>query len=209
MSDRTLSVVDLAKCFGEVPVFADVSFTVGTGEAFAVVGRNGSGKSTLLKCVVGAEPFDGGSAWLHGLPLDESRATVRYAMASLLDDVDYFPDISVVEHLRLLAWLYGTSDPEKRVTDVIAELGLEQVVHQLPPTLSSGQRHRLGLAACFVRPRELLVLDEPEQRLDTQGRLWLRRRLCAEKDAEVAILFASHDTELVDSVADHRLHLGS
>ncbi|MCC8250519.1 ABC transporter ATP-binding protein [Saccharothrix luteola] len=208
-ADSVLSVLEVHKSYGDVPVFTDVTFTVAPGEALAIVGRNGAGKSTLLKCLVGAEIYDDGSVFFLGEPLDETSSAVRAKMASLLDDVDFFPDVSVVEHLRLLAWLHGTDDPEQRVQDIVADLGLQQVRDQLPPTLSSGQLHRLGLASCFVRPRELLVLDEPEQRLDIQGRLWLGERLNEEKALGVAVVFASHDEELVDTVADRAIQLPS
>ena len=79
---------------------------------------------------------------------------------------------------------------------------------QLPLTLSSGQRRRLALASCFVRPRRLLVLDEPEQRLDAAGKDWLARRLLREKADGVAVLMASHDPELVEATADVRLPIG-
>ncbi|MDX8054237.1 ABC transporter ATP-binding protein [Lentzea sp. BCCO 10_0798] len=194
----SLGVGDAGFSYGGVPVFANLSFTVGPGEAVAVVGANGSGKSTLLRCLVGAEALDSGSVLLGGAEMDESSGAVRSAVASLLDDADYFPDVSVVEHLRLLAWLHGSSSD---VLAVLAEVGLTSVADQLPPTLSSGQRHRLGMASCFVRPRSVLVLDEPEQRLDAAGRTWLRSRLLAEKAAGVAVVFASHDHELVEAVA--------
>ncbi|MGW6442177.1 ABC transporter ATP-binding protein [Lentzea sp. NPDC055074] len=194
----SLGVGDAGFGYGGVPVFAGLSFAAGPGEAVAVVGANGSGKSTLLRCLVGAEALDTGHVLFEGAPLDESSPAFRAAVASLLDDADYFPDVSVVEHLRLLAWLHS-SDAD--VSSVLAEVGLGPVADQLPPTLSSGQRHRLGLASCFVRPRSVLVLDEPEQRLDTAGRAWLRSRLLAEKEAGVAVVFASHDQDLVEAVA--------
>jgi ATPase subunit of ABC transporter with duplicated ATPase domains len=78
----------------------------------------------------------------------------------------------------------------------------------VPPTLSSGQRRRLALASCFVRPRRLLVLDEPEQRLDALGKQWLTEQLGREKKQGAAVLMASHDPELVDAVADVRLAIG-
>lgn len=202
-----LEVRDVRKSYGDDPVFAGLGFTVAAGEAVAIVGRNGSGKSTLLKCLVGAETIDAGEVLVHGAVRDEASASFRALAAALLDDADYFPDVSVVEHLRLLAWLHGTPEPEREVLDVLGEVGLSDVRDQLPPTLSSGQRHRLGLASCFVRPRGLLVLDEPEQRLDVQGRTWLRERLKAEKAAGVAVVFASHDQELVDAVADRSVLL--
>ncbi|MET9227646.1 ABC transporter ATP-binding protein [Lentzea sp. NPDC003310] len=194
----SLGVGDACFGYGGVPVFAGLSFEVGPGEAVAVVGANGSGKSTLLRCLVGAEVLDAGTVLFDGAPADESSAAFRAGVASLLDDADHFPDLSVVEHLRLLAWLHGS---EADVAPVLAEVGLADVADQLPPTLSSGQRHRLGLASCFVRPRSVLVLDEPEQRLDAAGRAWLRARLLAEKAAGVAVVFASHDAALVEAVA--------
>ncbi len=205
----SLSVWKVCKSYGDVSIFTDLTFSVEPGEAIALVGRNGAGKSTLLKCVVGAESLDGGQVEIGGIPLDESSAAVRSAMATLLDDVDYFPDISVVEHLRLLAWLHRADNPDETVDDLIAELGLAPVRDQLPPTLSSGQRHRLGLALCFVRPRELLVLDEPEQRLDVDGRRWLGERLMSEKAQGGAVLLASHDADLVRAIADRIIEVGS
>lgn len=174
----------------------------------AIVGGNGAGKSTLLWCVVGSDSLDEGVIQLGGVELDESRAATRAAMASLLDDVDFFPDLSVAEHLQLLAWLHGTERAESVVESVVDDLGLRRIRDQLPPTLSSGQRHRLGLASCFVRPFDLLVLDELEQRLDAVGRDWLRGRLLAETSRGRGIVFASHDEALVAAVADRVVEVG-
>jgi ATPase subunit of ABC transporter with duplicated ATPase domains len=73
--------------------------------------------------------------------------------------------------------------------------------------LSSGQRRRLALATALVRPRKLLVLDEPEARLDSAGVAWLAAMLIAEKKTGTSILFASHDAALVDAVADETVTL--
>ena len=97
-----LEVRDLRKSYGDDPVFAGLRFTVAAGEAVAIEGRNGSGKSTLLKCLVGAETQDAGEVLVDGVVRDEASASFRALTASLLDDADYFPDVSVVEHLRLV-----------------------------------------------------------------------------------------------------------
>jgi len=174
----------------------------------AVVGPNGAGKTTLLRCVVGADRADGGSIRLAGRQLVETDPWVRASVASVLDDVDFFPDLSVREHLDLLAFGHGTPDAAGTVERIVAELGLDEAQDQLPATLSSGQRRRAALASCFVRPRRLLVLDEPEQRLDVAGRAWLTRTLLAERDAGTAVLLASHDPELIEAVADYHLEFG-
>lgn len=206
-SPPTLAVRSATKGFGDDPLFTDVTFDLRPGQAVALVGENGAGKSTLLRCLAGADELDEGVVEVLGRPMVESDAVVRRMVTALLDDVDYFPDLSVIEHLRLIAWLHGVVDADSEVDAVIRDVNLEGVVHQLPPTLSSGQKHRLGLASCFVRPRRLLLLDEPEQRLDTAGREWLKSRLLEEKRGGTALLFSSHDPVLVAEVADQVIAL--
>ncbi|WP_460443887.1 ABC transporter ATP-binding protein [Amycolatopsis cihanbeyliensis] len=185
-----------------------MSFAVRPGQAVGIVGPNGSGKSTLLRCTVGAETLDSGEVLLDGGRLDESDPGTRAALACLLDDADYFPDLSVLEHLRLYAWAHADPHPESTVDRVLEEVGLSSASDQLPVTLSTGQRHRLGLASCLVRPRRALVLDEPEQRLDASGRRWLARRLAQEKELGHAVIFASHDATLLDALADDLVQIG-
>jgi heme ABC exporter ATP-binding subunit CcmA len=196
----------LSRWFGDHLVLAQVDLSLAAGTAVAVVGPNGSGKTTLLRCVAGLDRPDEGEVRLDGRPVDETDPRVRAAVAGVLDDVDFFPDLSVLEHLELLAYAHGAPDPAT-VTEVLDALGLAAARDQLPATLSSGQRRRLALASCFVRPRRLLLLDEPEQRLDTAGRAWLAERLRAEKSAGHAVLLASHDPDLVAAVADETLAL--
>lgn len=201
----TLAVRGLTRRFGAVAVLDRVSFTVEAGQALVVLGPNGAGKTTLLRCVVGADRPDAGEILLDGEPLDETDPAVRASLAAALDDMDFFPDLSVVEHLELLAFAHGTGGA--LVEEVVEELGLAGARDQLPATLSSGQRRRLALASCFVRPRRLMVLDEPEQRLDARGRAWVAARLVREKAAGTAVLMASHDPELFGKVADATLEL--
>ncbi len=202
-----LTVRGLTRRFGNLLVLDGISLAVGRGQAVVVLGPNGAGKTTLLRCVVGADRADAGEVLLDGRRFDETDPWVRSVVATALDDIDFFPDLSVAEHLELLAYAHG-GDPTAP-DEVLTELGLDGARDQLPATLSSGQRRRLALASCFVRPRRLLVLDEPEQRLDTRGRAWLADRLRAEKAAGTAVLMASHDPDLVDAVANVRIELGT
>jgi ABC-type multidrug transport system ATPase subunit len=202
-----LAVKGLRHLYADRPVIEDLTFTLRAGRAIALVGPNGAGKTTVLKCIVGSAEPAAGQILLDGLPIDERAEVVRRDVASLLDDLDFFPDLSAAEHLDLLARAHGNPQPEDLVDTLLDDVGLLTAADQLPGSLSSGQRRRLALATALVRPRKLLVLDEPEQRLDTAGVSWLSERLLQEKKAGTSILFASHDTALVAAVADETVAL--
>jgi ABC-2 type transport system ATP-binding protein len=198
---------NLVKRFGDRVVVDDVDIHLAAGEVLALVGGNGTGKTTLLRLLSGVLDPDEGTLTWQGRTLDESDPWVRREVAVLLDDAGAFPDLAVAEHLELLARAFGLDDPTGRAAATVTDVGLDGHGHQLPATLSSGQRHRLDLASVLVRPAGLLVLDEPEQRLDEEGRLWLGARLRALADAGAAVVLASHDEALVRTVADFVLDL--
>ncbi len=209
MAKRTpvLTASGISKSFGPVTIVEDFSLEVFPGEAIALTGRNGAGKSTILRMLIGATRPDSGRIEFEGTRMSESDPAIRRGVATVIDDLDFFPDLSVVEHLDLLARAHGVPDPEAIVDDVLAEVQLVPQSGQLPGTLSSGQRRRLALATAFVRPRALLVLDEPEQRLDVEGVAWLAARLRAERERGLAIVMASHEPHLVEAVATRKVHL--
>ncbi len=206
--EPVLKTSGLTRKFGDFTVLDQVNLEVFAGEAVALTGRNGAGKSTLLRLLVGADQPDEGTIEVNGSPMFETSAKIRRDMAVVIDDLDFFPDLSVVEHLDLLARAHGLADPDAVVDEVLHEVQLVPQSGQLPGTLSSGQRRRLALATAFVRPRKLLILDEPEQRLDVDGVGWLAERLVAERQQGLAIVFASHEPHLVETVATRIVNLG-
>jgi len=202
-----LRVRGLHRRFGDLDVIIGLDLELHAGRALAITGPNGSGKSTALRCIAGADEPTDGTIELDGAALDERSPAVRRDLAVVMDDMSFFPDLSVVEHLDLLARAHSIEDVEGVVDAVLTDVGLLAQAGQLPGTLSSGQRRRLALATAFVRPRRLLILDEPEQRLDAGGLAWLAERLNSEKRQGLGILLVSHDTTLVESVADDVLAL--
>ncbi|MDR1807993.1 MAG: ABC transporter ATP-binding protein [Propionibacteriaceae bacterium] len=203
-----LKVQNLKKAYGDHVIVNNFNLEVWPGEAVALTGRNGAGKSTILRCLVGADKPDDGTILVNGETLRESNPVIRATVATVIDDLDFFPDLSVVEHLDLLARAHGLPDSDDAVDSILHEVQLVPQSGQLPGTLSSGQRRRLALATAFVRPRQLLILDEPEQRLDVEGVEWLAERLAAERKDGLAIVMASHEPTLVKAVATKTVRVG-
>lgn len=198
--DVVVDLQELRVGYGD-PVCAPVTVDVARGEALCLVGANGAGKSTVLRAVAGLlEPLSG-KVTLLGRDVDERSVEFRREVACVFDEDAWFAELSVAEHLELVARGHGVRD----VVDVVdAELEAQRLTDaadQLPTSLSSGQKRRLLMAAALVRPRSVLLLDEPEQRLDPTGREALADRLIAERDAGTALVLATHDVVLLRRLA--------
>jgi ABC-2 type transport system ATP-binding protein len=196
-----LAAAGLSVGYGADPVCAPVSVTVAAGTALGVVGPNGAGKSTVLQTLVGLLPPLGGTVRFEGRDVDEREAPFRRAVATVLDDDAFFPSLTGAEHLLLTARGHGVAAPERAVAAEIEAFGMAERAGALPSALSSGQRRRLALAAALVRPFRLLVLDEPERRLDAQMRRRLATRLAAVVADGGTVVFASHDPDFLGTLA--------
>jgi len=128
-------------------------------------------------------------------------------VAVVFDDDAFFPALTVEEHLAIVSAGHGVEDVEEVIASELEFFGLKALATSRPYNLSSGQRRRMLLASAFVRPRSLLVLDEPEQRLDTAMRHRLATRLRAEVDAGLALLVVTHDPEFLTTVATKALFI--
>lgn len=177
-------------------VCGPISVKVPAGQVVAVVGPNGCGKTTLVRTVLGlVEPLNG-RLEVFGEAVDERSIDFRANVAYVLDDDAYFPSLTVAEHLELTARGHGVRNARDVVAQAVADWGIAEVANADPANLSSGQRRRLLLAAAWVRPYALLVLDEPEQRLDTAMRERLGERIRAAANEGSAVLLVSHDPHL-------------
>ncbi|WP_372408757.1 ATP-binding cassette domain-containing protein [Streptomyces luteireticuli] len=207
-SRALLRLAGAGRSYGDREVLRSVTLDLVPGECTALVGDNGAGKSTLLRLACGRERPTSGDVLLDGEPLEEDSPVTRARVATVLESGSHYPDLTVREHLMLIAVAHGLGrDADDAVDRVLADHRLTHHAGSLPSALSSGQTQALVLASAFVRPHDLLVLDEPEQRLDSRARGELAERLSAHKKRGVAVLIATHDAELAAAVADHVLTL--
>ncbi|MED7953644.1 ABC transporter ATP-binding protein [Kitasatospora sp. NPDC058201] len=202
-----LQLTGVSRSYGEREVLHPVSLSLAAGECVALLGHNGSGKSTLLRVAAGRDVPSKGTVTFDGIPMDENDPRVRARVAVVGDTVACYPDLTVREHLLLVAVAHGVADAPDWVSQVLADRMLTERADALPSALSSGQMQALLLACALVRPRDLLLLDEPEQRLDPDARRHLADLLKAELADGVAVLLVTHHTDLALDVADRVLVL--
>lgn len=201
-----LTVKGLSKSYGGVSVVEGLDLEVRPGEVVALVGPNGAGKTTTLRCLIGLEPPDAGEVLLDGDVFDERRSDVRRRVCALLDDHAWFSDTTVAEHLAFYARAF---DQEPGVVvDALDALEIGHIGDRMPGTLSSGQMQRFRLAQALVRPWDLLLLDEPEQRLDVAGRNWLGLFLRECADDGRSVVLASHDPTLLEAAGARTVVIG-
>lgn len=196
---------DLRHAWDDVLVLDDVDVRLQRGEMVAVVGPNGSGKSTLLGGLAGRLRLDAGEVRRRGAPSPVTSREHARAVHALLGDTAWLPDLTVLDHLLLLSGRSGREASEVCL-DALAQVGGAPLAERLPDTLSSGQRQRAVLATAWVRPWEVLLLDEPERHLDPEAVRELPGRLRALMGADRAILVATHSAE-VRAAADGVLRL--
>lgn len=194
---------------GRQRILAPVTITVEPGTALAVRGENGSGKTTLLRCVAGMQRPSGGQVRLDGDVVDERDRATRRRVSALLGASATYPDLTVYEHLLLIdaSWGGPAETLEGRVDEVLDGLGISAFADRFPQELSSGQRHLVDIGLVFFRPADLLVLDEPEQRLDPDRRGMVAGLLRDRVDAGTTMLVATHDPQMAAAVADAEITL--
>ncbi|MFJ5885880.1 ATP-binding cassette domain-containing protein [Kitasatospora cineracea] len=202
-----LHLSGVSRAYGGREVLHPVDLDLAAGECVALLGHNGSGKSTLLRIAAGRDLPTKGTVRFDGLPMNENDPRIRARVAVVGDTVAHYPDLTVREHLLLVAVAHGVADAADWVDQVLENRSLTERADALPSALSSGQLQALLLACALVRPRDLLLLDEPEQRLDPEARRRLAELLAAELADGVAVLLVTHHDDLAREVADRVLVL--
>ncbi len=201
----------VSKTLGPVTLLAPVSLDVDPGTTVVLRGPNGAGKTTLLRILAGTMAPTTGTVTLDGHPVDERLPPTRAAVAALLGAPTAYRDLTLADHLTLIDATWGR-EPETcpdRVRQGLAELEIGHLADRFPHELSSGQGQLFRLALTFFRPSRLLILDEPEQRLDTDKRTRVADLIVARKRAGSTVVIACHDPRMTQTVADTILDLAA
>jgi ABC-2 type transport system ATP-binding protein len=185
----TITVDGLTKRFGAVQAVDDLSFEISGASVTGFLGPNGAGKTTTLRMLLGLIAPDGGRATIEKRRYPELDEPVR-VVGALLEATSFHPGRSARNHLRVVARAAGLTD--RRVDEVLEQVGLADAARRRAGGFSLGMRQRLGLATALLGEPEVLILDEPTNGLDPAGVRWLRDLLRAMAAEGRTVLVSSH-----------------
>lgn len=190
-------------------LLSPVDLHVAAAETVAIRGENGCGKTTLLQVLAGLTTASTGDVAIADRPVNERDAQFRRRVAGMIGAPPFACDLTVREHIALVAatWGLAVDDARHRADQVLGELGIEHLADRFPHEMSSGQTQLAGLALVLARPCDVLLLDEPEQRLDADRIELLIGILTRLRHDGVTIVLATHSDRLAQAVADRSVTL--
>lgn len=194
-----LAANELTKDYGDRPALAPLTLLVPVGQRVAVVGHNGSGKTTLIRMAAGLLDPSGGT--VHVMGHASGTPDARAALAYLSDTPSFYDDLSLWEHLEYIARLHGVEEWDQVAADLLGHLGLYERADDLPNTFSRGLRQKAAIALAFVRPFEVLLVDEPFVGLDSSGKQALLELLDQAEEDGATLIVATHELGYVDKVS--------
>jgi ABC-2 type transport system ATP-binding protein len=190
---------------GQVAV-DELDLTVPAGSVFGFLGPNGSGKTTTIRMLLGLISPTKGSFEVLGLPMPDAAGQVLPHVGALIEGPAFYPYLSGRDNLLRLDAADRTVSgrgARRRVDEALQRVGLGAAATKRYRAYSLGMRQRLGLAAALLRPRELLVLDEPTNGLDPQGTREVRAIIRDVGAGGTTVFLSSHLLTEVEQVCSH------
>ena len=204
--EPVVSFRDAVCLLGRFPALAGVDLDVRAGEIVLLQGPNGAGKTTVLRACAGLVPVVGGGASVLGVDLRTDARGVRHRVGLLGHNSGLYNDLTVADNVRFWARAGRTRTVDAQAA--MARLGLDGRLADVPVArLSAGQRRRTSLAVMVARRPELWLLDEPHAALDSEGRDLVDGLMREAVAAGASVLFASHELDRANEVADRTVSL--
>ncbi len=207
MSAPAIRTEGLTKRFRSGQVAVDgIDLVVPRGAVYGFLGPNGSGKTTTIRMLLGLVRPTAGAAWVLDESMPKQGGSVLPRVGALVEGPAFHPYLSGRANLVRLDACDATADSRSsttRIETALERVGMTAAAKKPYRQYSLGMKQRLGLAAALLRPRELLVLDEPTNGLDPQGTREVRH-LIRELSAEgTTVLVSSHLLSEIEQVCSH------
>jgi glycine betaine/proline transport system ATP-binding protein len=201
--DADLPRAELETRTGCVAAVRDVSFDVGEGEVFVVMGLSGSGKSTLVRCLSGLIESTAGRVMIDGEDIagcsaEWLRELRRTRVSMVFQHFGLLPHRRVLDNVAFGLEVQGKSKAERhaRAGDMLDLVGLGGLAESYPDELSGGMQQRVGLARALANDPEILLFDEPFSALDPLIRRDMQDEVARlQRELQKTVVFITHDLQ--------------
>ncbi|MGH3712973.1 MAG: ABC transporter ATP-binding protein [Micromonosporaceae bacterium] len=213
-AEVAVSSQGLTKRFRGGQVAVDgIDLAVPTGSVYGFLGPNGSGKTTTIRMLLGLMRPTAGSCSLLGGAIPDAAGAVLPRVGALVEGPAFHPYLTGAQNLRRLDAADLTAEPattRARIGRALERVGLAAAAGKRYRAYSLGMRQRLAIAAALLRPRELLILDEPTNGLDPQGTREVRALITELAHAGSTVMLSTHLLSEVEQICTHVgvMHLG-
>ncbi|MBI4759665.1 MAG: heme ABC exporter ATP-binding protein CcmA [Chloroflexota bacterium] len=196
-----ITVKKLVKRFGLKTVLRGVDFEVQPGEFVALLGPNGAGKTTFLRILASLSRPSLGQVTVAGHQLPHEAAAVRARLGVVSHLPLLYGDLTAEENLRFYARMYGITNFQARITEVLEMVGLENRRHDLVRTFSRGMQQRLAIGRAVLHDPEVILFDEPYTGLDQDASAMLDEVLKTVAAKGRTVVMTSHDLARAEDLA--------
>lgn len=193
----TIDLLNVSKSFGSKKIFTDLNLRFESGKSYALIGGSGSGKSTLLNIIGRLEKIDSGNVLVDEQDIwkIKERTFFKNTVGYVFQNYSLIENKTVYDNLKLI-----TKD-KKTITDVLEKVGLSSdYLHQKIYELSGGQAQRVAIARMLMKPRKIILADEPTGALDGEIGKEIIRLLLNERNEDKYVIIATHDPAVYNKV---------
>ena len=198
---------DLTKHYGHVRAVEGISFSVGEGEIFGLLGHNGAGKTTTIKMLTGRTRPTSGRASVAGHDVVTDMDAVKPLINLVFEDANLYERLTGWDNLAVFARLYGV--PVSRANDLLARVDLTGAARRRVKTYSTGMKQRLIVARALINQPRVLFLDEPTRGLDPASARELRDLIVDLAQQGTTVFLTTHYMNEADEMCDRVAFLKS
>jgi len=195
MSQPMIQTQELTKVYGDITAVDHLNLTVNEGEIFGFLGPNGAGKTTTILLLLGLSTPTSGTAMVSGYDVVKNSKEVRKIAGNLPELAGYYEDLTAKQYLDYIGQLNDLprTEREKRITDLLADVGLTKWKDTKVEKFSRGMKQRLGIAQVLIKNPKIVFFDEPTIGLDPEGTKELRDLIFRlNRDRGLTVFLSSH-----------------
>lgn len=185
---NAIEVKNVSKSYGRVRALDDVSFSVGRGEVFGLIGPDGAGKTSMFRILCSLLLPEKGTATVDGFDVVKQMRDVRCRVGYMPGKFSLYQDLTVEENLKFFATLFGTTVEEGYDSIKAIYSQIERFKDRKAGALSGGMKQKLALSCALVHQPSVLFLDEPTTGVDPVSRKELWEMLLSLKEQDITII---------------------